>query len=69
MSTGSDNYQRRGDVTFTHSGSGALPRFKCGQCGQPSLPDGCGVRRAHGLRQKVCRSCKEAIDARKAATA
>jgi hypothetical protein len=64
--TNSDNFQRRGDVPFSHPGSGMVHRFRCGDCDKPSLPTGCGVRFVNGLRQKVCEQCKVKIDARKA---
>lgn len=65
----SDNYQRRSDVPFAHPGAGMVHRFRCGKCNKPSLPEGCGMRSVMGLRQKVCRGCKETIDERKARVA
>ena len=53
------------DVTFRHTGTGFLMRFRCARCAQTRDCAGRGLRHVNGLRTYVCAACKGKIDARR----
>lgn len=42
------------------------PQFMCAACAGKSSQRGSGIRLVRGMRSRVCKACKDRIDARKA---
>jgi hypothetical protein len=65
MPISSDNARAPADTPWKPRGIGLAVRFRCAKCDQPAGRLGSGLRFVCGLRQAVCKPCKEAIDARR----
>ena len=64
----SDDSMRQGSPGYRQPGIGAWATFRCGKCDQKTANGaGNGMRKVRGLKTRVCKPCKEAIDARAAA--
>lgn len=66
MSMTHDDSRGRG-ISYQAPGMGMAISFRCGRCDKSAGSVGSGVRLVRGIRQKVCRACATAIDAKRRA--
>lgn len=62
----SDYSLRAPDRAYAAPGVGMTPQFMCAACAKKSGNLASGIRLVRGVRSRVCKACKERIDARKA---
>lgn len=62
----SDDSLRAPDRAYAAPGVGMTPQFMCAACAGKCSQRGSGIRLVRGMRSRVCKACKERIDARKA---
>lgn len=62
----SDDARRGPDRTYAPPGIGMTPQFMCAACAGKNSQRGSGIRVVRGMRSRVCKTCKDKIDARKA---